>query len=82
MNAYIWLFLLFGACFGVATFSNRHLFSEGPRKVDDPPGGPTVASRLFWISLCTLLWPIMALTGVNTALILAKRRRSTALVDR
>lgn len=32
MNAYIWLFLLFGACFGVATFSNRHLFSEGPAK--------------------------------------------------
>ena len=78
MNAYIWLFLLFGACFGAASFNNRHLFSEGPHKIEEPPGGPTVASRVFWVSVCTLLWPIMALTGLNTAFILARRRRQAS----
>ena len=34
MNIYIAIFLAFGACFGLSTFSNRHLFSEGPRHAD------------------------------------------------
>jgi hypothetical protein len=78
MNIYICLFLLFGASFGVATFEHRHLFSEGPRKPDAPPGGPSVGSRVFWLMVCTLLWPIMVLTGVNTAVILARRGRRAA----
>jgi hypothetical protein len=75
MNEYIYLFLIFGACFGAATFHHRHLFSEGPRKAADPAEDASVGHRVFWLAVCTLLWPIMALTGVNTALILAKRRR-------
>ncbi|MBU3694890.1 MAG: hypothetical protein FGM40_08700 [Rhodocyclaceae bacterium] len=78
MNIYIYAFLLFGACFGAATFSCRYLFSEGPKKIPDPPGGPTLASRVFWVMVCTFLWPIMVLTGVNSALILARRRRHSA----
>lgn len=79
MNGYIWLFLVFGASFGLATFSHRHLFSEGPRKIDEPPGGPTRANRIFWMLVCTFLWPIMVLTGINSMLILARRRRRAAL---
>jgi hypothetical protein len=79
MNLYICSFLLFGTAFGLATFDCRHLFSEGPRKVDDPPEGPSIASRVFWVMVCTFLWPVMVLTGLNTAWILAKRRRRAAL---
>ena len=32
MNLYIMAFLAFGCFFGLATFSNRHLFSEGPHR--------------------------------------------------
>jgi len=49
MNLYICSFLLFGTAFGLATFDCRPLFSEGPRKVDDPPEGPSIASRVFWV---------------------------------
>ncbi len=79
MNLYMWLFICFGAIFGAVTFPWRHLFSEGPRKVDDPADGASLATRAFWISLCALLWPLMALTGLNTAWILAKRKRRAAL---
>jgi len=78
MNPYIYAFLLFGACFGAASFPHRYLFSEGPKKVPDPPGGPTVSSRIFWVMVCTFLWPIMVLTGLNSAWILARRKRQSA----
>ena len=63
----IFLFLTFlaiGACFGWATFSRRHLFSEGPSRTpraddaDDTPG-----QRLIWVLSCSALWPLMLLTG-------------------
>ncbi len=75
MNAYIAAFLLAGACFGLATFSCRHLFSEGPHRPEDSVQSPSLASRAFWTMVCTFLWPIMVLTGVNTAWVLAKRKR-------
>jgi hypothetical protein len=75
MNAYITFFLVFGACFGISTFSCRHLFSEGPHKPDDSTQAPSLAGRAFWIMVCTFLWPIMLVTGVNTAWVLAKRKR-------
>jgi hypothetical protein len=75
LNAYIWFFLLFGACFGAISFSRRHWFSEGPQKpAGDNGATATMASRLFWVMVCTFLWPIMLLTGLNSALILAKRK--------
>jgi hypothetical protein len=57
-------FVAFGACFGLATFSRRHLFSEGPSRAgqagdkDDTP-----AQRVIWVLSCSALWPLMLLTG-------------------
>jgi len=31
--------------------------------------------------VCTFLWPIMILTGINSAWILAKRKRQAAVAD-
>ena len=74
---YICLFLIFGAFFGVATYSKRHLFSEGPQKAKESEQTPSLISRTFWIMLCTLLWPIMVITGMNTAWILFKRKQKS-----
>jgi len=81
LNMYIVVFLLFGAAFGLLTFSYRHIFSEGPSKVETSPDGPTLASRVMWAMVCTFLWPIMVLTGLNSARILAKRKRQSAAAD-
>lgn len=74
MNAYIYAYLAFGVLFGLATFRNRHLFSEGPNKSSDQ-GTTLFDGRGFWVSLCLFWWPVMLLTGLNTAVILARRRR-------
>ena len=81
MNLYICLFLLFGSVFGLSTFSHRHLFSEGPHQVELPEGSATLGSRALWAMVCTFLWPIMLLTGLNSAWILAKRKRQALLAD-
>lgn len=81
LNLYISLFLLFGAAFGLSTFSHQHLFSEGPRKVQAPEEGANLVARLLWAMVCTFLWPIMVLTGLNSARILAKRKRQ-AVADK
>ena len=75
VNIYIYLFLLFGAVFGLSTFSFKHFFSEGPHQVDTDEGGAHLADRVLWAMVCTFLWPIMLLTGLNSARILAKRKR-------
>ena len=75
MNVYIYLFLLFGACFGLTTFSHRHLFSEGPRAVDAATRGAELLARAGWMLICAFLWPIMVLSGLNTAWVLARRRQ-------
>ena len=75
MNIYISAFLFFGALFGLSTFSFRHIFSEGPQQTDPAEVGPTLGSRVLWALVCTFLWPIMVLTGLNSARILAKRKR-------
>ncbi len=74
MNMTIYLFLLAGACFGIITFRFRHLFSEGPHTADKTPHAGALSARIFWMMVCTLLWPIMLLTGLNSARILIKRR--------
>ena len=75
MNIYIYLFLLFGAVFGLSTFSYKHIFSERPQQIEAPAGGITLGGRVFWTMVCTFLWPIMVLTGLNSARIMAKRKR-------
>lgn len=81
MNIYIALFLLFGAGFGLVTFPYRHIFSEGPSQVETPPNGPTLTRRVLWAMVCTFLWPIMVVTGLNSAWILTKRKRQAAVVE-
>ena len=68
-------YLFLGICFGWATFSNRHLFSEGPDKKAQAEQGSVLKGRIFWTLICTWLWPIMVFTGINTAVILAKRKK-------
>lgn len=74
MTAPIVLYLLFGAGFGLATFSKRHLFSEGPTQRDDGASGRGLKARLLWALLCTCLWPVMALTGLHSWWLLSRRR--------
>ncbi len=81
LNIYIALFLLFGAVFGLSTYSYQHIFSEGPHKVETPQGGSTLGGRVLWALVCSFLWPIMVLTGLNSARILAKRKRQAAAAN-
>ncbi len=71
-------FLVFGACFGWATFSRRHLFSEGVTREAEGGWG----ARVVWVLLCSGLWPLMALTGLHSAWMLARRRAAAARVPR
>ena len=74
-TTFISLFIVFGACFGFVTFSQRHLFSEGPHTAKELDGNPFFESRIFWVLLCASLWPIMVLTRIHTAWLLNKRRK-------
>ena len=74
-NTFICLFLFLGTCFGFATYSYRHLFSEGPQRAQESDSSSFLESRVFWIMVCTWLWPIMVITGINTAWILSKRKK-------
>jgi hypothetical protein len=81
MNAYIVTFLVAGAVFGLFSFPIRHFFSEGPTRAEDASQTHALASRMFWAMVCTFLWPVMVLTGVNSALIIARRRRQRSLAE-
>lgn len=61
------LFVGFGLLFGLASFSRRHLFSEGTTAPADAQG-PQWAARLGWCALCSLLWPLLLATGGASAL--------------
>ena len=74
-NLVIFIYILVGAGFGLASFPYRNLFSEGPEKVNDSEQTSLLRGRLFWVLVCTWLWPIMVLTGINTARIISKRKR-------
>jgi hypothetical protein len=59
------VFLAFGLCFGLATFSHRHLFSEGPsRRAQRGDDDDTPLQRGLWVLVCSALWPLMVLTGL------------------
>ena len=78
MNWPIALFLIFGFCFGLVTYSNRHLFSEGPTNRREKSESDLLDGRVMWTLTCTMLWPVMVLTGLNTWWILARRRAVAA----
>jgi hypothetical protein len=74
MNFYITAFLAFGCLFGLATFNHRHLFSEGPHGPEARASISSKGALAFWVAMSTLLWPILVVSGLNTAWVLAKRR--------
>jgi hypothetical protein len=80
-NAFIFLFLFLGICFGFASYSNRHLFSEGPQKADKPNPTSLLEGRVFWVLVCMWLWPIMVITGINSAWIIFKRKKNLKLQE-
>lgn len=85
MTTPILAFLLFGALFGLVTFPNRHLFSEGPaRPVESGTAGTAGMrrARLGWALLCSTLWPLMAVTGLFSVWMLARRRAAAARLSR
>jgi ATP/ADP translocase len=71
----ICLYLFFGVCFGFVTYPYRHFFSEGPEKSKNSDQSSPLEGRVFWVLICTWLWPIMVITGLNTAWILSKRKK-------
>lgn len=71
----ICLYLFFGVCFGFVTYPYRHFFSEGPEKSKNSDQPSPLEGRVFWVLICTWLWPIMVITGLNTAWILSKRKK-------
>jgi hypothetical protein len=68
------LFLALGACFGLVSYSNRHLFSEGPTRREEQGRTDPMNGRVMWVLICTFLWPIMVLTGLHSWWVLARRR--------
>lgn len=75
MTAAIVGFLVFGALFGLVTYSRRHLFSEGPTSRSTEGSRGPADGRLMWVLICTALWPLMALTGVHSLWRLARAPR-------
>ncbi len=67
MTTALVFFFAFGACFGLASWSHRHLFSEGHTRRGAPGEDDGWGSRLMWVLLCSGLWPLMLLTGAYSA---------------
>lgn len=57
-------YLVAGGVFGLATYSKRHLFSEGSTRNTGSESRDALDGRLMWVVLCTGLWPIYVLTGL------------------
>lgn len=64
MTLWIAAYIIGGAVFGLASFSHKHLFSEGPERRVEPGQRETMDGRVAWVVLCSALWPLMTLTGV------------------
>jgi uncharacterized iron-regulated membrane protein len=75
MTVWIACFFVLGACFGLASYSRRHLFSEGPSRPTDAAGRTWLDGRIAWVVLCSALWPLMALTGLVSWWKLARARQ-------
>ncbi len=77
MDPVIVVFLSAGALFGLLTYSNRHLFSEGTTTSSKGARDPA-DSRLMWVAMNCFLWPIFILTGIYSAWHRARRRAQAA----
>ncbi|MCA3213568.1 MAG: hypothetical protein ING52_05280 [Burkholderiales bacterium] len=67
------VYVVFGAMFGLATYANRHLFSEGSTRNTGTVKRDPLDGRLTWMTLNSVLWPMFAFTGTYS--ILRRRRR-------
>lgn len=57
-------FLATGFVFGLVTYRFRHLFGEGrPDRHRDPVDG--LQGRVFWVTVCTFLWPLQLVGGLH-----------------
>ena len=74
MTLWIFGFFLLGACFGLATYRRRHLFSEGPSRPGPAESRTLLDGRAAWVVLCSALWPLMALTGLVSWWTLARAK--------
>lgn len=63
MSAGIVMFLVAGVVFGLASYRWRHHFSEGTARPGSHEAGQGLDGRLAWLAVCTLLWPLLLVTG-------------------
>jgi hypothetical protein len=56
-------FLIVGVIFGLASYRWRRHFSEGTARPDGPGVGQGLDGRWAWLTVCTLLWPLLIVTG-------------------
>ena len=65
MTTTIFSFMAIGIIFGWLTHSRQHLFSEGPsKKGQHADAQEGLQGKILWVLICTLLWPVMALSGL------------------
>ncbi len=74
MNWYIVFFMLIGGLFGLATYTNRHLFSEAWVKRTDGSDPDFTDGLLWWTMQSCFFWPIALVAGIYTHRAPARRR--------
>lgn len=74
MTWWIVTFFACGIAFGAATYSRRHLFSEGAGRPARPGERDPLDSRLMWLLMCSCLWPLFALAGVYSRVKVGAKR--------
>ncbi len=78
MNAaimpYVVLYAALGIAFGLATFAQRHFFSEGGAR--PPERGGILDGRIVWCAVCSGLWPLFVATGAWNLVRLSQATRS------
>ena len=67
MTLPIALYLVIGAAFGLASYSRRHLFSEGTARPSQADSQGAADGRVMWTLICAGLWPLMLLSGLFSA---------------
>lgn len=66
-HTYLLFFVAIGVLFGLLTYTNRHLFSEGPTRPADGGDPGLLEGRLYWLALSSCLWPVLTMAGIYAA---------------
>jgi hypothetical protein len=69
---YVVLYAVLGVAFGVATYAQRHFFSEGGAR--PPARGGVLEGRIVWCVVCSGLWPLFVVTGAWNLVRLSQAR--------